>query len=177
MIARKRSHGAGRSPTPQPHVPSKSQRAPRFQGSESSTGWGRGWAALKDQIPNRDRRQRRHHSQVRSSPWTTLGNGVKCHQNADGHSPPALTLAHRFYPRRRGTPRERLGSKDHQKQLRHLNYYRNHRRYGARATCVRRRVRSGNAPTLSPLPTRFYQCFGGYQMQPLVFFRQTLDIA
>lgn len=68
---------------------------------------------LKDQIPNRDRRQRRHHSQVRSSPWTTLGNGVKCHQNADGHSPPALTLAHRFYPRRRGTPRKRLGSKCH----------------------------------------------------------------
>lgn len=70
-----------------------------------------------------------------------------------------------------------LGSKDHQKQLRYLNYYRNYRRYGASATCVRRRVRSGNAPTLSPLPTRFYQCFWGYQMQPLVFFRQTLDIA
>ena len=87
------------------------------------------------------------------------------------------TLARRFYPPQ-GTPtREWLGSKDHQKQLRHLNYYRNYRRYGASATCVRRRVRSGNAPTLSPLPTRFYQCFWGYQMQPLVFFRQTLDIA
>ena len=46
-----------------------------------------------DQIPKRDHRERRHHSQARRSPWTTLWDGVGHHQYTDGLSSPPPTLA------------------------------------------------------------------------------------
>lgn len=42
---------------------------------------------------------------------------------------------------------------------------------------VKRRVGIDDVPGLSPLPKRVYQRLWGYQMQPLILFRQTLDIA
>ena len=70
----------------------------------------RGWAVPKDQLPNRDHRERRHHSQVCSSPWTTLCGGVARHLKTDGLSSPVPSITDHFYPAGGEPPREWLCS-------------------------------------------------------------------